>query len=82
MQVPNANTEEESLKALDESKSKIETLLAQMPNDPAKIERNKVVSQLQSIIDQLEKVQPGTTSYSEAKSLLESAKQKLAQFSK
>jgi hypothetical protein len=43
------------------------------------VDRNRVLSQLQSIINQLEKVQNGTTAYLKAQELLLSANNKLRQ---
>ncbi|MFH7243076.1 MAG: hypothetical protein ACHWZW_09525 [Spirulina sp.] len=40
---------------------------------------NEIASQIQAIVDELEKVQPGTTSYDEAQSLLTYANQKLTE---
>lgn len=42
-------------------------------------EQERMVSQLQEIINQLEKVQPGTTAYTEAQKLLQSARKRLIQ---
>ena len=42
-------------------------------------ERSQMISQLQGIINQLEKVQPGTTAYGEAQKLLQSAHKRLTQ---
>ena len=56
-----------------------QSLLASIPADPKFFDRNRVVSQLQSIINQLEKVQNGTTAYLKAQELLLSAKNKLQQ---
>lgn len=43
------------------------------------MERNQIASLLQDIINDLEKVQPNTTSYARAREMLRSANQKLAQ---
>lgn len=42
-------------------------------------EQGQMVSQLQEIINQLEQVQPGTTAYTEAQQLLQSARKRLAE---
>ncbi|MFN6461583.1 MAG: hypothetical protein RMZ41_007000 [Nostoc sp. DedVER02] len=49
------------------------------PVDANDVKHNRVLSQLQSIINQLEKVQNGTTAYLKAQELLLSAKNKLRQ---
>jgi len=69
--------EQDSVYALDMAQQQSQSLLASIPPDPKFFERNRVVSQLQSIINQLEKVQNGTTAYLKAQELLLSAKNKL-----
>ncbi|MHC5675060.1 hypothetical protein [Nostoc sp.] len=54
-------------------------MLASIPANADNIERNQMLSQLQSIINQLEKVQNGTTAYLKAQDLLLSANNKLKQ---
>jgi len=70
--------ETESIQALEEAQRQIQRLLANTPSDAA-INQNLTISQLQGIINQLNKVQPGTTSYSKAQELLISAQNKLQQ---
>jgi len=70
--------ETESIQALEEAQRQIKRLLANTPSDAA-INQNLTISQLQGIINQLNKVQPGTTSYSKAQELLISAQNKLQQ---
>ncbi|MEH1956843.1 MAG: hypothetical protein V7K64_24825 [Nostoc sp.] len=53
--------------------------MASIPADAHDVGRNRVLSQLQSIINQLEKVQNGTTAYLKAQELLLSANNKLRQ---
>lgn len=70
-------TEEESLSALQNAKSQIQVLLASLPDDPKRLDRNYTASQLQGIINQLERVENGTTAYLEAQQLLLQAKNRL-----
>jgi hypothetical protein len=71
--------ERDSAEALQMAQSKIERLLAATPTDANSVNRNRTVSELQGIINELEKVQNGTTSYLKAQELLLSAKNKLNQ---
>jgi hypothetical protein len=71
--------EADSVQALTTAQQEIENLLASIPNDPQNIERNRIISQLHSIINQLEKVEKGTTVYLKAQELLLSANNKLKQ---
>ncbi|EDX72951.1 hypothetical protein MC7420_2569 [Coleofasciculus chthonoplastes PCC 7420] len=73
-----SSAEAESMQALEEAQRQIQRLLANTPTD-ATIDRNLTISQLQGIINQLNKVQSGTTSYSKAQELLRSAQTKLQQ---
>lgn len=72
-------SEADAVEALEAAQRKIERLLASIPTDANDVERNRVLSQLQSIINQLEKVQNGTTAYLKAQELLLSANNKLRQ---
>jgi len=72
-------TEVESAKALEQAQRKIERLLASTSTDPDLLDRNRTASQLQGIINQLNKVKTGTTAYQEAQTLLEFADNKLKQ---
>ncbi|MEO1148965.1 MAG: hypothetical protein AAFY26_25665 [Cyanobacteria bacterium J06638_22] len=65
--------EQESVRAMDSANEKTSRLLAQSDN----LSPNQIASQLQSIINDLNKVQQGTTSYNEAQAMLESANNKL-----
>ncbi|WP_292852498.1 hypothetical protein [Nostoc sp. NMS8] len=67
------------MEALEAAQREIKSLLASIPTDAHDGERNRVLSQLQSIIHQLEKVQNGTTTYLKAQELLLSANNKLRQ---
>jgi hypothetical protein len=67
-------TEIESLRNFEEAQRKIEQLLADSGSNPS-----YTISQLQGIINQLNKVQSGTTVYPEAQSLLKSAQNKLTE---
>lgn len=71
--------EQESFQALEGAQNQIESLLAQTPTDVNYFDRNRTISSLQGIINELEKVQKGTTSYQKAQELLLSAKNKLKQ---
>ncbi|AFZ25456.1 hypothetical protein Cylst_3304 [Cylindrospermum stagnale PCC 7417] len=71
--------EEDSLAALESAQREIQNLLASIPKDAKDLDRNRVSSDLQGIINRLEKVQNGTTAYLKAQELLLSAKNKLRQ---
>ena len=68
--------EQESVDALEQAQRQIESLLA---SNTKYVERSLMVSQLQSIITQLEKVQNGTTAYLKAQDILLSAHSRLKQ---
>ncbi|MCD8488083.1 MAG: hypothetical protein LRZ84_15420 [Desertifilum sp.] len=70
------SAEVNSVRAFERAQSEINALLAR----PNSTNPNYTISQLQSIINQLEKVQNGTTPYLEAQRLLLSAKAKLNEF--
>ncbi|MGB3136287.1 MAG: hypothetical protein WBB18_05725 [Nodosilinea sp.] len=72
----NAGREEASAKALDSATEKRTRMLARNLEG---MERNQIAGLMQEIIDDLEKVQPHTTSYPKAVEMLRSANQKLAQ---
>jgi uncharacterized membrane protein YccC len=72
-------SEADAVEALETAQREIERLLASIPTDADDMERNQVLSQLQSIVNQLEKVQNGTTAYLKAQDLLLSANNKLKQ---
>lgn len=71
--------EENSVDALQQAQRQIENLLAQTPTNAQSLDRNRTISQLQAIINNLEKVQNGTTAYLKAQELLLSANNKLNQ---
>jgi hypothetical protein len=71
--------EKESVEALEQANSQIEYLVASISADAKSVDRNRTISQIQSIINQLEKVQNGTTAYQTAQQLLLSAQNKLKQ---
>jgi len=71
--------EQESVEALEQANSQIEDLVASIPSDAASMDRNSTISQIQEIINQLKKVQNGTTAYPRAQELLLSAQNKLNQ---
>jgi hypothetical protein len=71
--------ERDSQEALQQAQDKIERLLAFTPTDANSLNRNRTASELQGIINELEKVQNGTTAYLKSQALLLSAKNKLNQ---
>ncbi len=71
--------QQDSVQTLDSAQRQIQSLLASTPTNPQVGDRNHTISQLQGIINQLKKVQPGTTAYLEAQQLLLSANNKLSQ---
>lgn len=71
--------EADAVEAMELAQREIESLLASTPADAHDVQHNRVLSQLQSIINQLEKVQNGTTAYLKAQELLLSANNKLRQ---
>jgi hypothetical protein len=71
--------EADSVQALMTAQREIESLVASIPTDPKNLNRNRVLGQLHSIINQLEKVEKGTTVYLKAQELLLSANNKLKQ---
>jgi hypothetical protein len=71
--------ETNAVEALSTAQRETERLLASIPDEAHSLDRNRVSSQLQSIINQLEKVQSGTTAYLKAQQLLLSANNKLSQ---
>jgi hypothetical protein len=71
--------EADSVEALAMGQREIENLVASIPTDPQNLDRNRVIGQLHSVINQLEKVEKGTTVYLKAQELLLSANNKLKQ---
>ena len=71
--------EQDSEIALQQAKSDIQMLVASASSDISTADFNATASQLQGIINQLEQVQDGTTSYLEAQQLLVFAQNKLNQ---
>ncbi|WP_229425867.1 hypothetical protein [Lusitaniella coriacea] len=72
--------ETEAVQALEIAQGKIERLLASVPNEDDVRDRGQIVSQFQGIVNQLSKVQPGTTAYEESQVLLQSARNKLKEW--
>lgn len=70
--------EEAAVRALASAKDKTSRMLAQ---DLDRMAPNQIASQLQDIINDLEQVQPNTTAYPEARTMLQSAESKLKQLS-
>jgi hypothetical protein len=73
--------EQDSVRTLEQAQRRIESLLAATPTTAESLDRNRTIGKLQGIINDLEKVQNGTTSYLKAQELLVSAKNKLNQLS-
>ncbi|WP_019499412.1 hypothetical protein [Pseudanabaena sp. PCC 6802] len=71
--------EARSVRALEHAQNKIEYLLASTPVNPQASDRNRIISQLQAIINELDKVQNGTTVYLKAQDLKLKAEAKLTQ---
>lgn len=72
-------TEEKSTLAIANAKQQTQELISSLPSKPNPDERNRLISRLQGIIDQLRQVQPNTTVYAEAQILLKQAQSKLSQ---
>jgi hypothetical protein len=72
-------TEEKSNLAIANAKQQTQDLISSLPTKPNPDERNKLISRLQGIIDQLKQVQTNTTVYPEAQTLLKQAQSKLSQ---
>lgn len=68
-----------SLQALERAQRQTEQLLASAPTEADAEDLNRFAGQLQGIINQSKKVQPGTTAYTEAQTLLKFAENKLKQ---
>lgn len=73
------SAEQTSARALEQAKDTIPTMFAASAADNSATNRNYLIAQLQSIINQLQTVQSGTTAYLEAQQLLASAQKKLEQ---
>lgn len=71
--------EARSVQALEQAQNKIEYLLASTPVNSQPNDRNRIISQLQTIINELDKVQNGTTVYLKAQDLKLHAQAKLSQ---
>lgn len=72
-------TEEKSTLAIATAKQQTQDLISSLSTKPNPDERNRLISRLQGIIDQLRQVQPNTTAYAEAQTLLKQAQSKLSQ---
>ena len=70
----------ESIKAYENAQQKTEKLLASTSDDPTKVNKSQTISQLQSIINELDKVKQGTTVYEQAQELKKNAQEKLSQY--
>lgn len=70
-------SEADSVQALKLAQQQIQTLQASTPDNTNNLNRNYTISQLQAIINQLQRVESGTTAYLEAQQLLIFAKNKL-----
>jgi hypothetical protein len=71
--------EEKSVIALDSAQKRIERLLVTTPSEIAAIDRNPIISQIQGVVNDLDRVQSGTTSYLKAQELKLFANNKLQQ---
>ncbi|NJK28134.1 MAG: hypothetical protein HC925_06060, partial [Coleofasciculaceae cyanobacterium SM2_3_26] len=67
----------DSVEALEVAQRQIEQFIASIPQDGSPADRNFLLSELQSIINQLSKVKPGTTASQEAQQLQQFAQGKL-----
>ena len=72
-------SEIDSVQAFEQAQRQKQQFLASIPQDADAFNRNRGKSQLQGIVNQLKKVQSGTTVYEEAQILLEFAENKLKQ---
>lgn len=71
--------QEVSVSALEQAKAQTQSWLANAATDNTPWERNQAIGRLQGIINELEKVKPGTTAYAEAQQYLGSARKRLSQ---
>lgn len=69
--------EEASVQALERAQNQIEQLLANIPDQSSQADLARSTAQIQSIINELEKVQEGTTVHAKAVELLNFARAKL-----
>lgn len=69
--------EQTSEQALFNAEKQIQNLLASTPEDPDRVNRPQTAAKIQGIINELQKVKPGTTAYAKAQELLEFANAKL-----
>ncbi|MEA5470512.1 hypothetical protein [Spirulina sp. 06S082] len=69
--------EQASVQAIERAKNQIQNLLASTPDNADRVNRPQTAAIIQGIINELQKVQPGTTVSSEAQELIEFAKAKL-----
>jgi bacterioferritin (cytochrome b1) len=70
-------TEKDSFNALESAQTNIERLLALTPTNSQQINYASTAAQLQKIVNNLDKVAPGTTSYAKATELKQFAQAKL-----
>lgn len=73
------SAEQASVEALKQAKDTIPIMFASAAADNSAENRNRLIGQLQGIINQLETVKSGTTAYPEAQKLMESAQKNLKQ---
>ncbi|MEM9542499.1 MAG: hypothetical protein AAGA60_23790 [Cyanobacteria bacterium P01_E01_bin.42] len=69
--------EQTSEQALFSAEKQIQNLLASTPDDPTRVNRPQTAAKIQGIINELQKVKPGTTAHGKAQELLEFANAKL-----
>jgi len=67
--------EQEAVEVLKQAQTSVQALVA----NSSSLESNQKISQIQDIMNQLQTIQPGTTAYSEAQSLMQAAQTKLEQ---
>lgn len=71
--------EQKSVDQLNQAKQQIQGLISSLPDKPNPSDRNRLIGEMQNIIDQLKQVKPNTTVYKEAQQLLKQAEAKLSQ---
>ncbi|NEQ26264.1 MAG: hypothetical protein F6K28_45945, partial [Microcoleus sp. SIO2G3] len=71
--------EVEAVNALALAQDRIRSLLSSTPDRTSIADLNRTRGQLQGIIDSLGRIQPGTTAYGEAQTLLQQANNKIDQ---
>ncbi len=70
--------EQTAVQSLERAQEQIQALIANQSTQPSPQQRNQLISQLNGIITQLQKIQAGTTPYSNAQELLKQAQDTLS----